>query len=288
MFAVYKDNKEVVEFLAANKANIHAVNQAGCSALFIAAANGREGMVGRLLDMGSEIDHPDGKGETPVQAALRKQHLGAVGLLLSRGAVADAALLQKVAAARAKPERSEAVPPVFAWSGDDFAGGDSADVELLRSESKAALSWFAAQNFVPIPTALGEKGAAEYCFDMATMAQNSGVWKEAWAGFHQALRRYARLGEDKMTGLTCFNLGKVYGAQSNWRMAELMFRQSAGLASRGGEEKGLAWALFYLGDVRQKRGDKSECRYYWVLAQQIFDRISPGDARNVEAALAKL
>lgn len=162
------------------------------------------------------------------------------------------------------------------------------DVELLRAESNAAISWFATQKFVPIPTLLGEKGAADYCFDMATIAQNSGILKEAWAGFHLALRRYAKMGDDRMTGLTCFNLGKVYGAQSHWKMAQMMFQHSASVTSRIGEEKGLAWALFYLGDTRQKRGDKSECRYYWLLAQKIFDRVSPGDAKNVETALAKL
>jgi tetratricopeptide (TPR) repeat protein len=178
--------------------------------------------------------------------------------------------------------------PVFQWSGNDFGGPNQAWVDKMRQESESAITWFDAQGFVRIPTFAEEEGAAEYCFDIASQAQNSGNTKEAWAGFHQALRRYARLQNEKMLGLTCFNLGKVYGVGQDWEMARLMFLQSAYLANRTGKEDGYAWALFNLGDTSDKLGDKELAIQFMSEALPVFQRVSPNDVPGVQAALRRL
>jgi len=178
--------------------------------------------------------------------------------------------------------------PVFQWSGNDFGGPKQDWVDQVREENRSAISWFDAQGFAPIPTFAGEEGAAEYCFDMASQAQNSGNTQEAWAGFHQALRRFARLQNRKMLGLTCFSLGKVYGVRQNWEMARLMFLQSAYLANETGREEGYAWALFYLGDTSDKLGDKDLAVQFISEALPVFQKASPNDVPGVQAALRRL
>jgi len=177
---------------------------------------------------------------------------------------------------------------VFQWSGNDFVGPNQVWVDKVRRENKSAIAWFDAQGFVRVPTSAGEEGAAEYCFDMATQAQNSGITQEAWAGFHQALRRYARLQNERMLGLTCFNLGKVYGVRQDWEMARLMFLQSAYLANKTGKEDGYAWALFYLGDTSDKLGNKDLAIQFLSEALPVFQRVSPNDVSGVRTALRRL
>lgn len=177
---------------------------------------------------------------------------------------------------------------ITTWTDGMLTGNDSDVAGMVDKENRAAVAWFDSQHFPPIPTFAGEGGAAEYCFDMASMAQSSGIVKEAWAGFHQALYRFLKLDNKKMAGLTCFNLGKVYGVQNNWEMARAMFRQSAYLAKSTGDRKGYAWSLFYLGDTCERLGDKGLCRKHWQESHEIFLEISPSDARNVQGALEKL
>jgi len=186
------------------------------------------------------------------------------------------------------PSIESLTSPVFRWSGNDFAGPNKAWVDKVRQENSSAISWFDAQGFTRIPTFAGDAGAAEYCFDMATQAQNSGNVQQAWAGFHQALRRFAHLQNEKMLALTCFNLGKVYGVRQNWEMARLMFLQSAYLANKTGKEDGYAWALFYLGDTSDKLGDKELAIQFMSEALPAFQRVSPNDVPGVQAALRRL
>jgi HEAT repeat protein len=175
--------------------------------------------------------------------------------------------------------------PAFEWKNGVFAGPES---ERVAAENRNAISWFVAQGFPPIPSFGGEAMAAEYCFDMAAQAQQIGNHQEAWAGFHQALRRYLQLDNHKQIALTCFNLGKSYGARENWALAQVMFRQSGCLAGRLGDAKGQAWSAFYLGDTCDRLGDRTACRRYWKKAADLFQTISPQDAQMVRQALAKL
>ena len=161
-------------------------------------------------------------------------------------------------------------------------------VNRVRNDNINAIAWFDTQNFVPIPTFAAEEGAAEYCFDMASQAQDSGNTQEAWAGFHQALRRFARLQNERMLGLTCFNLGKVYAVRQDWEMARLMFLQSGYLANKAGKEDGYAWALFYLGDTSDKLGDTELAIQFMSEALPVFQRVSPNDVPGVQAALHRL
>jgi tetratricopeptide (TPR) repeat protein len=178
--------------------------------------------------------------------------------------------------------------PVFQWAANDFVGSNHAWVDKVRQENDSAISWFNAQNFAPIPTFAGEKGAADYCFNMASQAQNSGNIQEAWAGYHQALRRFCSLMDEKMIGLTCFNLGKAYGNRGNWEMAQLMFLHSACLAGQSGEKKGYAWALAYLGDTCERLGNKTLAKQFLSTALLIFKDVSPEDAEGVENNLRRL
>lgn len=178
--------------------------------------------------------------------------------------------------------------PVFQWSGNDFSGQNRAWVDKVRQENRSAISWFDAQGFASIPTFMGEEGAAEYCFDMASMAQNSGNTQEAWAGYHHALLRFTRLQNEKMLALTCFNFGKVYGVHQNWEMARLMFLQSAYLTNKIGDEKGFAHALAYLGDTCNELGDNDMAIQFVEKSIPIFQRVSPSDVDGVRAQLSRL
>jgi HEAT repeat protein len=178
--------------------------------------------------------------------------------------------------------------PVFQWSGNVFVGSNQAWIDKLREENDSAIAWFNARNFAPIPTIAGENGAAEYCFDMASQAQNDGNVQEAWAGYHQALRRFCRLNDDKMIGLTSFNLGKVYGIRKDWSMAQLMFLESAYLTDRIGDKKGCAWSLFYLSDTCLQLGNKPLAMQFLSLALPVFREVLPQEVPGVEKALSRL
>lgn len=298
MIAVRLGHREVVLALTAAGADVNAKNSAGLTALHIAAWHGKTETAEILLERKADPNARSDKGETALEFALKQVRLDCAELLLRKGAVADESSLESLnrlreAALRVETDlkrhdedRKKGLREVFHWRDGDFADGDETEVGMIRSENRSAIAWFEAQNFPPIPTFAGEKGAADYCFDLAVSAKNSGVVKEAWAGFHQALRRFAAMGDEKMTGLACFNLGQVYGTMGDWPAALLMFRQSAFFAAKVGDEKGLAWSLYYLGDVCVRQGDKAEGRDHWLRAKDIFGRISPENARNLEKALA--
>jgi tetratricopeptide (TPR) repeat protein len=182
------------------------------------------------------------------------------------------------------------VRSAFRWAGDTFYSGYSGDLVnwQLKEENEEAISWFRQQDFVPIPTSMGDKGAAEYCFSMASQAQNSGILQEAWAGFHLALRYFLGLHDEKMIGLTCFRLGQVYGARENWDMAQLMFFQSAYLAREAGDRKGFGWSLFYLGDTYDRLGDRAFARGFVSDALAILVEEAPERVPEVEEALRRL
>ena len=177
---------------------------------------------------------------------------------------------------------------VFQWSGTGFVGSNQAWVDKLRQENDSAIAWFNAQNFVAIPTFAGERGAAEYCFDMASQAQASGNIQEAWAGYHQALRRFCSLNDEKMIGLTSFNLGKAYGVRKNWEIAQLMFLQSAYFTDKIGDKKGYAWSVFYLSDTCAQLGNKSLARQFILQALPVFRQVSPENVPGIETALRRL
>ena len=179
--------------------------------------------------------------------------------------------------------------PVFAWDGEFNNGTPRSSSQwssAVGKENKQALAWFDAQNFTPIPTFAGEKGAAEYCFDMASQAKTSGNTKEAWAGFHLALRFYLILSDQKMIGVTCLRLGEVYALLENWKMAYLMFVQSAYLANEIKDKKGYAWSHYYLGDVCIHLGNNNLGENHLLEALQTFKEVSPEESPKIEKALA--
>ena len=177
--------------------------------------------------------------------------------------------------------------PVFKYSGGEYIGTNQEWVKKIKQESRDAIAWFNAQNFVPIP-ALGLKIEAEYCFDMALQAQNAGIIKEAWVGFHQALQRYCRLNDSKMIARSCFNLGKVYGVNKNWELAMLMFLHSVYITKKLGDQKGFAWSVFYLGDVMSNLGDKVTAKRFLTEALPVFQQVLPDDVAGVETCIRRL
>ncbi|MBN1471585.1 MAG: ankyrin repeat domain-containing protein [Syntrophaceae bacterium] len=300
---------EIMELLIANGADVNATNNYGTTPLIKATSEGHKEIVELLIANGADVNTADDFGETPLIKASSEGHKEIVELLIANGADVNATvknsetpliaasneghdeIVELLVANGAKRPATDVdidsvIIPVFQWSGNDFAGSDQTWVDKVRRENNSAISWFNAQNFVPIPT--DEEVSAKYCFDMALIAQNRGNVKETWAGFHQALRRFARLQDEKMLGLTCFNLGKFYGFKKKWEMARLMFLQSAYLANKTGDEKGYAYALSYLGDTTYKLGNKSLAIKLISTALPIFKRVSLDDVPGVQAALRRI
>jgi HEAT repeat protein len=178
--------------------------------------------------------------------------------------------------------------PVFEWSGNDFMGKDSVCLDQVRADHRGAIAWFKAQDFAPLPTSMGEEFVAEYCFDMAFQAQSSGNLQEAWAGYHQALERFLNLNLEKMTAMTCWRLGQVYGARKQFDLGSLFLTQSAYLSKKLGNEQGYAWALYCLGQVFEDQGSRTLTKYVWTEALSRLQRISPDDASKLEKEIARI
>jgi tetratricopeptide (TPR) repeat protein len=262
--------KEIAELLISKGADISVKDKNGDTPLSLASANGFKELIELFIAKGVDVNIKNKDGNTALTIACKKGYNEITELLIKNGAIEYDLILK----------------PVFQWFKNEFSGDDDMQVQMVKKENQSAISWFNAQNFPSIPT--DKSVAAEYCFKMANMAQESGIYKEAWGGFHQALHRYLTLKNEKMTGLTCFNLGKLYGSQQNWKMAQVMFLQSAYLSENIGEENGCAWSLYYLGDVCERLGEKYSCKLYWQKAYTIFQKVSPDDAEKVKKNLSDL
>jgi len=175
--------------------------------------------------------------------------------------------------------------PVFYWSGNNFVGGNRIWIDKIQKDHNSAISWFNAQNFVPLPTSMGEEVVANYCFDLAYRAQTSNILQEAWAGYHQAIRRFLSFNDEKMIAITCWRLGQVYGARKNLDLAQLFFLHSAHLTKKIGELKGYGWALAYLGLSCKDKGNVAMGKSFWIEALNVFRKVSPDDASKLEKLL---
>ena len=177
--------------------------------------------------------------------------------------------------------------PVFEYSDGRYFGANQEWAGKVNQESNNAIAWFNAQNFVPIPD-LGLGFEAEYCFDMATQARSGGNFQEAWAGFHQALHRYCRLKNDKMIGLSCFNLGTIYFNWQKWDLARLMFSQSVYINKRLGEKEEYAWSVFQLSAVMSILGDDASARMLLTEVLPVFQQVLPESVALVEEAIREI
>jgi hypothetical protein len=180
--------------------------------------------------------------------------------------------------------------PVFGWKrrSGDFDGPNLGWVIKVREDNKSAIEWFEAQNFAPLPVGMGEAFVAEYCYDMAYQAQTTANLQEAWAGYHQALRRYLQLGNRERVAMTSWRLGQVRHAQEQLYLAQLYLLHSAYLARRIGNKQQYAWALTDLGKVFKDSGSATLTRHLWENALGVFHEVSPDDASWLEKALGEL
>ena len=83
--AAYHDQTKIVRLLVELGAEVHCRDGLGCTALHIAAGEGRTGAARALLDLGGRTED-DSKGFTPLLWASVHGHVEVVQLLLDHGA----------------------------------------------------------------------------------------------------------------------------------------------------------------------------------------------------------
>ncbi len=86
LFAVAFGQKEVAQFLLANKADINALDNDGETPLYAAARLGKKAMVELLLAKKADVNAKDNNGGTPLLAASGLGQTDVVGLLLANKA----------------------------------------------------------------------------------------------------------------------------------------------------------------------------------------------------------
>jgi len=91
-----------------------------------------------------------------------------------------------------------------------------------------------------------------------------------------------------MISLTCYHLGRAYGALGHWLLCLLLFMQSASLTRSAGDSKGYGMSLFNLGIANSKLGEKAWARDYLELAVSTLRQASPEDSTSAEKALRQL
>jgi len=89
-FAAAKGNKDVVEFLLANKAEPDAKDKYGMTPLDVAASNGHRDVAQLLLANKADVNARDNDGWTPLHFAAVHDHKGVAELLLANNAELDA------------------------------------------------------------------------------------------------------------------------------------------------------------------------------------------------------
>jgi ankyrin repeat protein len=88
--ATMSGNKDVVECLLANKADVNAKDNVGRTPLHVAAWRGAVDVAETLLAHGAEINAKDNKGQTPLHLAAEMDHEQVAELLLANKAEANA------------------------------------------------------------------------------------------------------------------------------------------------------------------------------------------------------
>ncbi len=88
--AVVSGNKDIVQLLLANKADIEAKMKGGVTPLHVAAGNGRKEMTQLLLASGAKVSARDDEGWMPLHYAAQSGQRDVAELLLARGADVNA------------------------------------------------------------------------------------------------------------------------------------------------------------------------------------------------------
>lgn len=85
-WAVYEDDKALVDLLIAAGAKVNVANDLQITPLYLASANGNPAIVTTLLEQGANVNAVSESGVTPLMVAARSGNAGVVRALLSRGA----------------------------------------------------------------------------------------------------------------------------------------------------------------------------------------------------------
>jgi len=123
---------EVVEYLLAQGADVHVRtpggrdSHLGTNCLKLAAMNGNEPVVRRLLDAGADPDTPDGNGMTPLMWAANRGHGTLIRLLSERGADLNSrdTAWGRTALMLAQPERLEVIELLLQLGADPSIRND--------------------------------------------------------------------------------------------------------------------------------------------------------------------
>ncbi|XP_075457815.1 ankyrin repeat and KH domain-containing protein 1 isoform X4 [Ascaphus truei] len=86
MEAAQEGHLELVKYLLAAGANVHATTATGDTALTYACENGHTDVADMLLQTGADLEHESEGGRTPLMKAARAGHLCTVQFLISKGA----------------------------------------------------------------------------------------------------------------------------------------------------------------------------------------------------------
>uniref|UniRef100_A0A3B4BZD6 K Homology domain-containing protein n=1 Tax=Pygocentrus nattereri TaxID=42514 RepID=A0A3B4BZD6_PYGNA len=86
MEAAQEGHLELVKYLLAAAANVHATTATGDTALTYACENGHTDVADVLLQTGADLEHESEGGRTPLMKAARAGHLCTVQFLISKGA----------------------------------------------------------------------------------------------------------------------------------------------------------------------------------------------------------
>nr|XP_045250249.1 ankyrin repeat and KH domain-containing protein 1 isoform X14 [Macaca fascicularis] len=86
MEASQEGHLELVKYLLASGANVHATTATGDTALTYACENGHTDVADVLLQAGADLEHESEGGRTPLMKAARAGHLCTVQFLISKGA----------------------------------------------------------------------------------------------------------------------------------------------------------------------------------------------------------
>lgn len=79
-------NRELVEYLLQNNANVNVKDSDGSTALFWAAVRGDQDLVKLLIDKGADVNEKDNQGSTALHVAAQHEHSGVVVFLLENDA----------------------------------------------------------------------------------------------------------------------------------------------------------------------------------------------------------
>ena len=145
-------NKETVEKLLKEGADVNAKNSEGYTALILASSNGHKEIVEMLLEKGADVNAKDKYVYTALELASRNGHTEIVSMLLEKGADVNAKTNEGITALIRASEKghTETVARLLE---------KGADVNAKDSDGWTALMWASRNGHTETVTILLEEGA---------------------------------------------------------------------------------------------------------------------------------